>query len=115
MSTLLDDLPEERNEIDIHRELVDYDEIDYNYNPNPIPGQRSFKEVHEDNAKLINFIFNKIKEPIVVSIITFIIVNPQFIKFLFSIPFVERFSNSTNITLAILAGCIYFIVKNSVM
>ena len=108
MSTPLDQLPDDNEFYDDNGfdDVYDNQETNYNYNP------RVVSDNYTNNTFIAKVIFEKLKEPAVVSLITFILMSPNFVEFLFKLPFIERFSKYTTFSLAVLAGCIYFIIKN---
>ena len=113
MSTKLEDLS-----------VSDYNEEDYqDYNPDleeleTIVEEKQEKEEKQEElqTKIYNFLYNKIKEPFLVTILVLLFTNKLFLQLLNSISFFKIVEDNIgiNVVLSILAGLIFFILREFV-
>lgn len=81
----------------------------------PRKTKESFEESEEEsvNSRIINMIIEKIKHPVVVTLIMLLLTHPLLIQGIFRIPYVEVADGTIgiNVILAILGGILFFIFK----
>jgi hypothetical protein len=100
MSTSLEDLPIEAVPDNVSEEDQEYEEDEEN------------KGDYQTDAGTIAMIFEKIKEPVLVSLLVFLFSNPFFLSTIQTIPYAKDYSVvSINIAIAILAGGLFFVLK----
>jgi hypothetical protein len=79
-----------------------------------------FEIIKEDdsdiNSRILKILYKKIKEPVLVVVIMLVLTHPLLIKGIFRIPNVEVLDGTlgVNVILSILAGIIFFIIREFV-
>ena len=125
MSTSLDDLPilddggDDGGDIgrDIGGDVVDRDpRTRYSDDRNDRKDRKDRKDPPSNygaDSGLVDVLIDKLKEPALVTVIMLVLTNPIFIKMLLQLPYLEVYSNSQsiNVGISILAGCVFFIIK----
>jgi hypothetical protein len=118
MSTKIEDLSD--NEEELYEEdeefLEDIHEEDLHVKK-PRKTKEKFEEetVEEEsiNSRIINMVMEKVKQPVVVTLIMLLLTHPLLIQGIFRIPYVEVADGTIgiNVLLSILGGILFFIFK----
>lgn len=127
MSTSLDDLPtvqsvnnnqEQFNEQDF--EVNDFipEDADNTYKPKKVSFNEEVEYASEqsytEQLSAMQYVYEKIKNPIVVLLIVFIFSNPTFLSMISKIPYVGNYEGTTFFSLGVatLGAILYYIITN---
>jgi hypothetical protein len=131
MSTKLEDLVETQSYTDFdEKSHIEFDENDLEFDENDLelenistesignhePGPKP-KNKDELNKKIAQILYEKLKEPVVVSLIMLFLTHPYLIQGIFRIPNIEIMEKtiSVNVILSLLAGILFFLVKEFII
>jgi hypothetical protein len=120
MSTKIEDLSDNEEELyeDENEEfLEDLHEEDLHVKK---PRKEKFTEDPEEeslNSRIMNMVMEKIKQPVVVTLIMLLLTHPLLIQGIFRIPYAEVADGTIgiNVILAILGGILFFIFNEFVL
>jgi hypothetical protein len=106
MSTTLEEI-DNINDLEAVSE-IDLEEI---YTPEPL-----LEEPKDINKMIMNILYNKIKEPALVTFLMIIFTHPLLIKLIFNLPYIEVVEKtiSVNVVLALSTGIAFFILRELV-
>lgn len=119
MSTKLEDLSVSDSGEEDYREEYnpDLEETDTNFENFEEENQELEEKQEEDlKTKIYNFFYEKLKEPILVTILMLLFTNKLVLRLLHSISFLQivEANLGLNVLLSILAGLIFFIIREFV-
>jgi hypothetical protein len=109
-STKLEDLSDLENENEL--ELFENESETEGFVVEQKPKKK--EETIEDlNKRIIKIFYDKVKEPILVTILVIILTHPALIKVIFSMPYIEVVDKTitVNVVIAILIGILFFFMR----
>ena len=117
MSTKIEDLSDSEEELYDEDHYEEHDEDFHEEELAMKKKQRKEKFTPEDQPQVNSFLSNlaeKIKDPILVSLIMMILTHPILIKGIFRIPYVEVADGTigVNIILSIIAGILFYFLRD---
>lgn len=119
---IMDNVSNDRDVSNDSTDIVSENKDDYDYREeldrrdDPRDGSDPRDQYRADTG-IIEMLIDKLKEPALVTVIMLVLTNPIFIKMLLQLPYLEVYSNSQsiNIGLSILAGCVFFVIKEFIL
>ncbi len=124
MSTRIEELPDSEDEMELQQYAVEYETESDNNDEIEIPEFKTLdhppqspqqKEQEQDsiNNRIIQMLYSKLKEPVLVTFLMLLLTHPILIKGIFRIPYIEVMDStiSVNVMLSILAGILFFIIR----
>jgi hypothetical protein len=115
MSTKLEDLSD--NEEEQMYEEEEYEESEEEFVEKPMKKKKrdvveNFEEGSDMYSRVLKMLIEKLKNPVLVTLIMLVLTNPLLIQGIFRLPYVEVIDGtiSINVILSILAGIIFFIL-----
>lgn len=108
MSTTIEEID---NINDLELEEIDLEEID-----TQPPQVIKEEEDVNINKMIMNVLYDKVKEPVLVTLLMIVFTHPLLIKIIFNLPYIEVVEKtiSINIALAISTGIAFFILREFV-
>lgn len=119
MSTKIEDLSDNEEELydEDNEEFLEEDlQEEELHVKKPRKTKENFEEEQSLNSRIVNMLIEKIKQPVVVTLIMLLLTHPLLIQGIFRIPYSEVADGTIgiNVILAILGGILFFIFNEFV-